>query len=142
VQLRTLRVIIVQQVVAILVLARTYSRPWQFGFQGRNEKGWGMSNYSSYVTYCQDQAADCARRARLARTPAVEIYCRGLELRWLRLAKQAQETSAPSWTHQAPLGQATPRRLTDKARPSNVRLLAKIYSSIEADALTLGRSSC
>jgi len=63
-------------------------------------------------------------------------------LRWLRLAKQAQETSAPSWTHQAPLGQATPRRLTDKARPSNVRLLAKIYSSIEADALTLGRSSC
>jgi hypothetical protein len=142
VQLCALRVIIVQQVVAILVLARTYSRPWQFGFQGRNEKGWGMSNYSSYLAYCQDQAADCARRARLARTPAVEIYCRGLELRWLRLAKQAQETSAPSWTHQAPLGQATPRRLTDKARPSNVRLLAKIYSSIEADALTLGRSSC
>ena len=54
----------------------------------------------------------------------------------MRLAEQAQETGAPNWTHDAPIGQATPRRLT-KARPSDVRLLAKIYSSIEADALTL-----
>ena len=97
---------------------------------------------SSYATYCQDQAADCARRARLARTPAVETYCRSLELRWLRLAEQAQETSAPSWTHDATLGQATPRPLATKARPSDVRLLAKLYSSLEADAVTLGRTSC
>ena len=60
----------------------------------------------------------------------------------MRLAEQAQETGAPDWTHDAPIGQATPRRHTTKARPSDVRLLAKIYSSIEADALTLGRSSC
>ena len=132
-QLCALRVIIVQQFVAILVLARTYSRPWPFAFRGRNEKGWGMS---TYATYCQNQAADCARRARLAGSPEIAAYCRRLELRWMRLAEQAQETGAPNWTHDAPIGQATPRRLT-KARPSDVRLLAKIYSSIEADALTL-----
>ena len=89
---------------------------------------------SSYATYCQDQAADCARRARLARSPEIAAYCRSLELRWIRLAEQAQETSV---TPDAPLGQATPRRLATKARPSDVRLLAKIYSSIEADALML-----
>jgi hypothetical protein len=113
-----LRVVIVQQFVAILVLARTYSRPWPFAFRGRNEKGWGMS---SYATYCQGQAADCGRRARLARSPEIAVYCRSLELRWMRLAQQAQETGGPSWTHQGPLGQATSRRLINKARPSDVR---------------------
>jgi hypothetical protein len=97
---------------------------------------------ASYATYCEDQAADCARRARLARSSEVAAYCRSLGLRWMRLAEQAQGTGAPSWTHDAPLGQATPRPLATKARPSDVRLLAKVYSSIEADALTLGRSSC
>jgi len=47
---------------------------------------------SSYASYCQDQAADCARRARLARSPEIVVYCRGLELRWRRLAEQAQGT--------------------------------------------------
>jgi hypothetical protein len=47
---------------------------------------------SSYASYCQDQAADCARRARLARSPEMVAYCRSLELRWRRLAEQAQET--------------------------------------------------
>ena len=47
---------------------------------------------SSYVSYCQDQAADCARRARLASSPEIVAYCRSLELRWLRLGEQAQET--------------------------------------------------
>ena len=47
---------------------------------------------SSYATYCQDQAADCARRARLASSPEIVAYCRGLELRWLKLAALAQET--------------------------------------------------
>jgi hypothetical protein len=47
---------------------------------------------SSYANYCQDQAANCARRARLASSPEIVAYCRSLELRWLRLAKQAQET--------------------------------------------------
>jgi hypothetical protein len=47
---------------------------------------------SSYASYCQDQASDCARRARLASSPEVVAYCRNLEFRWLRLAEQAQET--------------------------------------------------
>jgi len=53
------------------------------------EEGWGMSSYASY---CQDQATDCARRARLASSPEVAAYCRSLEFRWLKLAKDAQET--------------------------------------------------
>jgi|SRR6516225_4506473 len=47
---------------------------------------------SSYASYCQGQAADCARRARLARSPEIVAYCRSLELRWRRLAEQARET--------------------------------------------------
>jgi hypothetical protein len=47
---------------------------------------------SSYATYCQDQAADCARRARSASSPVIVAYCRSLELRWLMLAAQQQET--------------------------------------------------
>jgi len=47
---------------------------------------------SSYASYCQDQAADCVRRARLASSPEIVAHCRSLELRWLKLAAQAQET--------------------------------------------------
>lgn len=46
---------------------------------------------SSYASYCHDQAAYCARRARLASSPEVVSYCRGLEFRWLKLAERAQE---------------------------------------------------
>jgi len=46
----------------------------------------------SYANYCQDQAAACARRARLASSPEIVAYCRTLELRWLKLAEQAQDT--------------------------------------------------
>ena len=47
---------------------------------------------SSYATYCQDQAADCARRAILASSPEILANCRSLELCWLKLAEQARET--------------------------------------------------
>jgi hypothetical protein len=47
---------------------------------------------SSYASYCQERATDCARRARLASSPAIAMYWRSLELRWLRLAEQARET--------------------------------------------------
>jgi hypothetical protein len=47
---------------------------------------------SSYATYCQDQATDCARRARLARSTDIAIYYEGLGLRWLNLAEHAQGT--------------------------------------------------
>jgi hypothetical protein len=44
----------------------------------------------SYAEFCQDQASDCARRARLARSAQIATYYLGW--RWLRLAEQAQET--------------------------------------------------
>jgi hypothetical protein len=47
---------------------------------------------SSYATYCRDQATDCARRARLARSADIAAYYEGLGLRWLRLAEHAQGT--------------------------------------------------
>jgi hypothetical protein len=47
---------------------------------------------SSYASYCQDQGIDCARRARLARSPEVATYWRCLGFRWLRLAEQAQRS--------------------------------------------------
>ena len=50
-----------------------------------DEEGWGMS----YANYSQDQAAACARRARLASSPEST-----LELRWLKLAEQAQDTGS------------------------------------------------
>jgi hypothetical protein len=46
---------------------------------------------SSYASYCHDQAAYCARRARLASSAEVVTYCRSLEFRWLELAARAQE---------------------------------------------------
>jgi hypothetical protein len=50
---------------------------------------------SSYAKYCREQAAECARRARLARSPEVASNCRSLEQRWLRLAKRSEESSNP-----------------------------------------------
>jgi len=46
----------------------------------------------SYAEFCQDQASDCARRARLARSTQIAAYYQDLGWRWLRLAEQAQET--------------------------------------------------
>jgi hypothetical protein len=48
----------------------------------------------SYASYCHDQAAYCVRRARLASSPEVVAYCRGLETRWLKLTARAQEMGA------------------------------------------------
>jgi len=45
-----------------------------------------------YANYCQDQAAACARRAKLASSPEIVAYCRTLERHWLKLAVQAQDT--------------------------------------------------
>jgi hypothetical protein len=44
---------------------------------------------SSYARYCRDQAADCARRARLASSPEVAENALKLELRWIKLAEKA-----------------------------------------------------
>ena len=44
---------------------------------------------SSYAKYCRDQAAECARRVKLANSPEVAETCRNLGLRWLKLAQKA-----------------------------------------------------
>ena len=49
---------------------------------------------SSYATYCRDQATDCTRRARLARSTDIAAYYEGLALRWFNLAEHAQGTGA------------------------------------------------
>ena len=45
---------------------------------------------SSYAKYCRDQAADCARRARIANSPEVIANCKILQERWLKLASRAE----------------------------------------------------
>jgi hypothetical protein len=45
---------------------------------------------SSYSKYCREQAADCARRARIASSPEVAANCRTLQERWVRLAERAE----------------------------------------------------
>ena len=47
---------------------------------------------SSYVKYCKAQAAECARRAKLASSPELAAERRSLGLRWLKLAEKAQAT--------------------------------------------------
>jgi hypothetical protein len=47
---------------------------------------------SSYVMYCRAQAAECARRAKLASSPELAAERRDLGLRWLRLAQKAKAT--------------------------------------------------
>jgi hypothetical protein len=44
----------------------------------------------SYVKYCQVQAAECARRAKLASSPELAAERRLLGLRWLKLAEKAR----------------------------------------------------
>jgi hypothetical protein len=48
---------------------------------------------SSYAKYCRDQAAECARRVKLANSPEVADNCRILGLRWLKLAEKAEMSS-------------------------------------------------
>ncbi len=60
---------------------------------------------SSYAKYCRDQAADCARRARIASSPTVVANCRMLQERWLKLAEKAElEIRRPAFA--APLAMA------------------------------------
>jgi hypothetical protein len=65
---------------------------------------------SSYAKYCRDQAAECARRARLAKSPEIVANSRSLEQRWLKLAAKAEfSTARPAPTDKA-LSVAAPRR--------------------------------
>ena len=78
-----------------LLLSRIVLRGLELPFKNQ----WGLGDMSSYATYCQDQATDCARRARLARSPDIVAYYQGLELRWLSLAEHAEEGAAAVDSH-------------------------------------------
>lgn len=58
---------------------------------------------SSYAKYCRDQAAECARRARLAFSPEIAANSRTLEQRWLKLAARAGIVAGPSLFSKAPV---------------------------------------
>src|SRR6266516_3004691 len=80
-----------------LIVRWTYSTQKRIGVSEQpvryEEEGRGMS---SYANYCQDQATDCARRARLASSPEIVAYCRSLCLRWLARAGILRWTSRPT----------------------------------------------
>jgi hypothetical protein len=57
---------------------------------------------SSYVMYCRAQAAECARRAKLASSPELAAERRNLGLRWLRLAEKAKATPFGRMPESAP----------------------------------------
>jgi hypothetical protein len=64
---------------------------------------------SSYVMYCRAQAAECARRAKLASSPELAAERRDLGLRWLRLAQKAKATPLGRVREPAPAVQAERR---------------------------------
>jgi hypothetical protein len=58
---------------------------------------------STYAKYCRDQAAECARRARLASSPEVAANAVMLGLRWVKLAEKADlGFGRASHSHEAP----------------------------------------
>jgi len=63
---------------------------------------------SSYARYCQVQAAECARRAKLASSPDIAAERRNLGLRWLKLAEKALAASRP--THASKRSAGIPAR--------------------------------
>jgi hypothetical protein len=63
---------------------------------------------SSYARYCQVQAAECARRAKLASSPDIAAERRNLGLRWLKLAEKALAASRP--THASKQSAGIPAR--------------------------------
>jgi hypothetical protein len=48
---------------------------------------------STYARYCRDQAAECARRVKLASSPEVVASARELGLRWVKLARKAEQVA-------------------------------------------------
>jgi hypothetical protein len=85
---------------------------------------------SSYETYCEDQATDCARRARLARSPEIVAYYQGLGLRWLSLAEHAQQGSGVA-DGQASDVTDTSRRFADRDTQHNTGVrLKKLYQEL------------
>jgi hypothetical protein len=67
--------------------------------------------------YCRDQAAECARRAKLASSPEIAAHHRSLGLRWLRLAEKAKAKvgKAASAAQTARLGTSSGRLVHGEA---------------------------
>jgi hypothetical protein len=87
---------------------------------------------SCYATYCQHQATDCARRARLARSPDIVAYYQGLELRWLSLAEHAEEGVAAVDSQASEAGD-TSRRFGGRDTHHTIRVrLNKLYEELRA----------
>ena len=61
---------------------------------------------SSYAMYCQKQAADCARRARIASSPDIVARYRQLGLEWVKLA-QRERAGMRSWFRRQTQDEAT-----------------------------------
>jgi hypothetical protein len=85
---------------------------------------------SSYATYCQDQATDCARRARLARSTDIAIYYEGLGLRWLRLAEHAQGTGRVVAQASEAISASSLRASDLDARDNTCANLKKLYQEL------------
>jgi hypothetical protein len=92
----------------------------------------GLGDMSSYATYCQHQATDCARRARLARSPDIVAYYQALEERWLSLAEHAQERRGDA-DGQASKARDTSRRFGARDTHHTIRVrLNKLYEELRA----------
>ena len=85
---------------------------------------------SSYATYCRDQANDCARRARLARSADIAAYYEGLGLRWLRLAEHAQGTGGVAGQASEAIGTSSLRASDLDARHNTCANLKKLYQEL------------
>ena len=85
---------------------------------------------SSYATYCRDQATDCARRARLARSADIAIYYEGLGLRWLNLAEHAQGTGGVVAQASEAISASSLRASDLDARHNICASLKKLYQEL------------
>ena len=85
---------------------------------------------SSYATYCRDQATDCTRRARLARSTDIAAYYEGLGLRWLRLAEHAQGTGGVVGQASEAIGASSLRASDLDARHNTCASLKKLYQEL------------
>lgn len=85
---------------------------------------------SSYATYCQDQATDCRRRARLAVSPEIAAYYQGLERRWLSLAEHARGTGGALRDASGTVEASRPRFSSFDIRKDACASLKKLYQEL------------
>ena len=90
--------------------------------------------YMVYVVLCNvlpwDQATDCTRRARLARSTDIAAYYEGSGLRWFRLAGHAQGTGGVVGQASEAIG-ASSLRASDLDAPHNIcAILKKLYQEL------------